>query len=188
MIISELEEAARKILEACDPNPDREGTSETPERFAKSMRFLTSGYDVDPKDVLKTFEDGAETYDQMIVQLGIPFYSLCEHHLLPFFGTVDIGYIPTRRIVGLSKFSRLVDVFARRFQVQERMTTQIVDALTTALDPVGAGAVVKARHLCMECRGVERQGSETITSSLYGEMRLSAEVRAEFLELSKGSR
>ncbi len=163
----------------------REGLEETPDRVAKAWRFWTSGYGVDPAEVLKTFADGAEGVDEMVVVKDIPFYSHCEHHLAPIFGTATIGYIPNGRVVGLSKLSRLLEVYARRLQVQERLTCQVADALMEHLNPVGAAVVIKARHLCMESRGVCQQGHHTVTSALRGAFKNQPEVRAEFLQLAR---
>jgi len=139
------------------------------------------GYTQNPADVLKVFEDGGEDYDEMIIVRGIPFYSHCEHHLAPFFGTADIGYVPNGRIVGLSKLSRLLDIFARRLQVQERLTAQVADALMDHLQPKGAAVVVRARHLCMESRGIQKQGSETVTQIVRGVFFDDPKARNEFL-------
>lgn len=179
-----LEEAFWAVLESVDPNPKREGLSETPARAAKAWEFYTSGYGKDPAELLKVFEDGAERHDQMVSVKNIPFYTHCEHHLAPFFGTVTISYIPSGKIVGLSKLSRLADIFARRLQVQERLTDQIADALNDNLKPLGVGVMIKARHLCMESRGVCQQGHHTITTALRGVMLSQPEARSEFLRLA----
>lgn len=184
----EKREALVKIghaLVKCAEDGDtlRPGTAETPQRFAKAFEFLTSGYNADPREVLKAFEDGAENYDEMVFQSGIPCYSLCEHHIVPFFGHVCIGYIPDGRIVGLSKLSRLVDVFSRRLQVQERLTNEIANALDEVLKPRGVGVVVACRHLCMESRGIQRAGTVTYTTALRGLMKNSERTRAEFNSL-----
>jgi len=173
------------MLAMLDKEPQRGGLEETPERWAKSMLALTSGTHEDPADVLKVFDDGAENYDAMVMVRGIPFYSLCEHHVLPFFGIAAVGYIPNGKIVGLSKMSRVVDILARRLQVQERLTTQIADVLEQELQPLGVGVVLQCRHLCMEARGVRQQGHETLTSALRGVILNSTEARAEFFRLSK---
>jgi len=166
----------------------RGGLRETPKRYLKAMDEWTSGYKVDPASLLKTFDDGAEGYDEMVLVKDIPVYSLCEHHLAPFFGTAVVGYIPSGRVVGLSKVARVVDAYARRFQVQERLTTQIADLLHKELRPRGVGVLLRCRHLCMESRGVRTPGSFTITSSLQGAMRLLPEAREEFLRLAQGDR
>ena len=139
---------------------------------------------MDPKSILKVFEDGAEKHDQMVTVKDIPFYSHCEHHLAPFFGTVTISYIPNGRIVGLSKLSRLADAYARRLQVQERLTEQIADALVEHLQPLGVGVLIKARHLCMESRGVCQQGHHTVTTALRGAIKDEPQTRSEFLRLA----
>jgi GTP cyclohydrolase IA len=167
-----------------NPQALREGLQETPMRVAKAWEFWTKGYHEDPAQVLKTFEDGAQGVDEMVVVKDIPFYSHCEHHMAPIFGTATIGYLPNNRIVGLSKLSRLLEVFARRLQVQERLTCQVADALMEHLQPKGAGVVIKARHLCMESRGVCQQGHHTVTSALRGYFKEQPEVRAEFLQLA----
>lgn len=159
--------------------------AETIRRVAAMWREMTAGYSVDPASLLKTFEEGAQGVDEMVVVRAIPFYSTCEHHLLPFFGTATVGYVPSGRIVGLSKVNRLVDAFARRLQVQERLTNQIADAMQDALLPVGVGVVLNARHLCMESRGIRQQGCSTITSALRGAIRDKPEARAEFLALAR---
>lgn len=162
----------------------REGLQETPSRVAKAWEFWTSGYGRDVADVLKTFEDGAEGVDEMVVVKDIPFYTHCEHHMAPFFGTATIGYIPNGKVVGLSKLSRVLDIFARRLQVQERLTCQVADALMKHLEPKGSAVVLKARHLCMESRGVCQQGHHTITSALRGAFKDEPDTRAEFLRLA----
>jgi GTP cyclohydrolase I len=163
----------------------REGTKETPERAAKAWREWLSGYHIKPEDVFKSFEDGAEKYDEMVVVKEIPFYSHCEHHLASIFGTAAIAYIPDKRVIGLSKLPRIVDIFARRLQVQERMTVQIADAVETCLQPIGVGVILRARHLCMESRGINKPGAITITSALRGAIKASPQVRAEFLRLAE---
>lgn len=174
------------LLSHIDPNPTREGLNETPLRVAKAWRHWAGGYHIKPEQVLKTFEDGAEACDEMVVVRDIPFYSHCEHHLAPIFGSATVAYLPAGRIVGLSKLNRLVDMYARRLQVQERMTNQIADALMTHLKPRGCGVLVKARHLCMESRGVKQVGAVTVTSSLLGVFREDPAARAEFLALARG--
>lgn len=179
-----LSATMRQLLGAVDPNPFRGGVAETPERAAKAWQEWTSGYAMDPAEILKTFEDGAKGCDEMVVVQGIPIYSHCEHHLAPIFGHATIGYLPDQKIVGLSKLNRLADMFARRLQVQERMTTQIADALMKHLQPRGVGVVIKARHFCMESRGVKQSGSVTTTSAMLGLFRSDATVRGEFLALA----
>lgn len=182
-----IEEAIHMLLQSVDPDPDRGGLDETPERAAKAWKFWTSGYKQDPATLLKVFEDGAEGCDQMVVVKDIPFYSHCEHHLAPIFGTATVGYLPNGKIVGLSKLNRLVLCFARRLQVQERLTNQIAAALLTHLQPKGVGVLIKARHFCMESRGVQHQGCETVTQALHGEFRDDPDVRDEFLSLARSS-
>jgi GTP cyclohydrolase I len=171
----------RTMLTDIGEDAGREGLAKTPERVAKSMRFLTHGYSEDPRRVL----NGAifdETVDEMVVVKDIELYSLCEHHMVPFFGKCHVGYLPRGKIVGLSKIPRLVDVYARRLQVQERLTNQIAQALFDLLAPRGVGVVIEAQHLCMMMRGVEKQNSRAVTSSLLGTFRSDARTRAEFLD------
>ena len=180
-------EAARRLIEwveSVSPGQAlREGLQETPMRFVKALAEYTRGYHVDPASLLKTFEDGAEHYDQMVVVRDMPVYSLCEHHLASFFGTADVGYIPDGKVVGLSKLARVVDAYARRLQVQERLTTQVADLLDKELQPKGVGVVLRCRHLCMEARGVSIAGAKTTTSALRGAVIEKPEARAEFLRL-----
>jgi GTP cyclohydrolase I len=173
-----------RLLQFIGEDATREGLQETPHRVAKAWRHWCSGYGKDAGSLLKVFEDGAEKYDQMVIVKGIPIYSHCEHHLAPIFGTVSIAYIPNGKIVGLSKLSRLADMFARRLQVQERLTDQIADALVEHLQPLGVGVLVKARHLCMESRGICQQGHHTITTALRGVIKDEAQTRSEFLRLA----
>jgi len=169
------------LLQQLVPDTERNGLRETPERVARTLQFLTSGYSKDPKSVLKTFEDGALNYDEMVFEANIPVFSLCEHHLLPFFGVAHVAYIPKGKIVGLSKLGRLVEIYMRRLQVQERMTQEIANAIQSILEPIGVGVVLRCRHLCMEMRGVETVGCITYTSSLKGAMKESASARDEFI-------
>lgn len=170
-----------RILELVGEDPEREGLVKTPERVAKAHQFLTHGYMLDPREILESalFE---ENYDEMILVKDIEIYSLCEHHMLPFFGKAHVAYIPNGRIVGLSKIPRVVDVFARRLQVQERMTQQVREAIDEVLQPQGVAVVVEARHLCMMMRGAEKQNSVTTTSAMSGQFRDPA-TRAEFMRL-----
>ena len=171
----------QEILRLLGEDPEREGLVKTPERVAKAMRFLTSGMQQDPIEIIH----GAmfkEDYRQMVIVKDIDFYSLCEHHMLPFFGKVHIGYIPNGYITGLSKLPRVVDVFARRLQVQERLTTQIKDCIHEALNPLGVIVVIEAQHMCMQMRGVEKQNSFTTTSDFTGAFR-EAKTREEFMQL-----
>lgn len=172
------------LLKVIGENPERGGLIETPARALKAWEFWTQGYKQNPADVLKVFEDGAEKYDQMVIVKDMPIYSHCEHHLAPFFGTVTIAYIPNGKVVGLSKLKRVANIFARRLQVQERLTQQIADAIEEHLQPLGVGVVIKCRHMCMESRGIETQGAETITSALRGAIRDEPQTRAEFLDLA----
>lgn len=166
-------------------NADREGLAETPARVIKAWNHWTSGYNANIAGLLKVFEDGAEGYDEMVVRKNIRIYSHCEHHLAPIIGDCTIAYIPNGRVVGLSKLDRLADVFARRLQVQERLTTQIADALWEHLQPKGVGVHINARHMCVESRGVSQQDSSTITCALRGAMKDQPETRAEFMALVK---
>lgn len=172
----------KQLIDELDADPSRPGLKETPKRWAKYMMAMTEGNAGDPATILKTFEDGAEKADELIHQGPIPFYSLCEHHLAPFFGVVHIGYIPDGRILGLSKFARLIEIFARRLQVQERLTAQIADTLWDHLKPEGVAVVIRARHMCMESRGVERMRIATSTSALRGSLKVEPEARAEFFK------
>jgi len=180
-----IESNIRRLLQFVGEDPKRGGLLETPGRVARAWEHWTSGYKKDPASILKVFEDGADGCDEMVVVKDIPFYSQCEHHLAPFFGTATVAYIPDGKIVGLSKISRVVDLFARRLQVQERLTNQIADALDHHLHPKGVGVIINARHLCMESRGICQQGHSTITSALRGVLRDKPEARAEFMALSR---
>lgn len=175
----------RRLLVSLGENPDRAGLVETPARVSKAWKHWTSGYDQDPVTLLKAFEDGAEDYNELIVVRNIPVYSHCEHHLAPFFGKATIGYLPQGKIVGLSKLTRLVDCFAKRLQVQERLTIQIANALMEVLEPKAVGVVIKCRHLCMESRGIRTPGEETITSAMLGELQPNLGLRTEFLALAR---
>lgn len=180
-----VEDNIVRLLQFIGEDPARGGLLETPARVAKAWKHWTSGYEVDPAGLLKTFEDGADGCDEMVVLKDLPFYTHCEHHMAPFFGTATIAYIPDGKIVGLSKIPRVLDAFARRLQVQERLTNQIADAIANNLQPKGVGVVIRARHLCMESRGIQQQGHHTITSALRGVMRDIPEARAEFLDLAR---
>lgn len=179
-----VEDAIRTILEYIGENPGREGLKETPARVIKSYGELFEGYSIDVSSLFKMFEDGA--CDEMVIVKGIPFVSFCEHHLLPFSGVAHVGYLPKGKIVGLSKMARLVDAYARRLQVQERMTVQITSAIDTHLQPLGTGCVIEAEHSCMSCRGVMKHNTSTITSSLTGAFRDDSKCRSEFLHLTVG--
>jgi GTP cyclohydrolase I len=175
----------RRLLATLGEDPSRPGLADTPVRVAKAWKHWTSGYAQDPAELLKVFEDGAEQYNELIVVRGIPVYSHCEHHLAPFFGKATIGYLPNGRIVGLSKLTRLVDCFSKRLQVQERLTSQIADALMTHLEPKAVGVVIRCRHMCMESRGIRSPGEETITSAMLGELQPNLALRTEFLALAR---
>ena len=175
----------RRFLESLGENPDRPGLHETPARLTKAWKHWTSGYQQSPSDLLKTFEDGAEQDNQLIVVRNIPVYSHCEHHLAPFFGKATVGYMPNGRIVGLSKLTRLVECFAKRLQVQERLTIQVANALMEHLQPKAVGVVIRCRHLCMESRGIRTPGEETVTSAMLGELQPNLAMRTEFLALAR---
>lgn len=178
-----LEAATRDLLIGVGEDPSRDGLLDTPRRVRKSMELLTQGYRLDPRDVVGEALFDVE-YDELVLVRDIELYSLCEHHLLPFYGKAHIGYLPRGKVVGLSKIPRLVDVFARRLQVQERMTRQIAECIQEILDPAGVGVVIEASHLCMMMRGVEKQQSTTRTSTLLGAFRDDDRARAEFLTLT----
>lgn len=173
-----------RIIEAIGENPNREGLLDTPRRYAEAFQFLTSGYKVDPDQLVRKALFDAES-SQLVLVKNIEFYSLCEHHLLPFFGRVHVGYLPSKKIVGISKIPRVVDAFARRLQVQERMTNQIAQLLMESVQPHGVAVVAEANHLCMMMRGVEKQSSDTVTSCMLGEFQSNAMSRAEVLGLLK---
>ena len=177
-----ISQAVYSILEGIGENPEREGLLKTPQRVAKAMRFLTKGYREDPEEMLKNAVF-AETYDEMVLVKDIELFSMCEHHLLPFFGKAHVAYIPDGKIVGLSKLPRVVEVYARRLQVQERLTQQIRDTIQNVLNPRGVGVVIEAKHMCMVMRGVEKQNSTTTTSAMSGEFISSQSTRNEFLRL-----
>src|SRR6202161_31269 len=177
-----IAELVRQMLVQLGEDPNREGLRRTPERFEKAVRYLTSGYAQDPEKLL----NGAMfdvTYDEMVVVKDIEVYSLCEHHLLPFFGKCHVAYLPNKKVLGLSKVARLVDMFARRLQIQERLTSQIATVIQEQLHPQGVGVILEARHLCMVMRGVEKQNSTTTTSAMLGAFRESKQTRDEFLAL-----
>jgi len=176
-----MEDLVKKILQKIGEDPSREGLKDTPKRVVKAWEKIFSGYNKKPEDVLTVFD--GENYDQMVVVKDIEFYSTCEHHMLPFFGKVHIGYIPNGRIIGLSKIPRIVEIFARRMQNQERMTSQIAESLDKLLKPKGVGVIVEAKHFCMMARGVEKQSSKATTSSLYGLFKTNQNTRSEFLKL-----
>jgi GTP cyclohydrolase IA len=178
----DLEAHVAGILQVIDPAWEREGLARTPERVARALRFLTRGYEQDPEKII----NGAlfrEDYSEMIVVKDIDFYSLCEHHILPFFGRAHVAYIPKGKIVGLSKVARLVEVYARRLQVQERLTTEIADTIERQLAPLGVAVVTEAEHLCMRMRGIEKQNSTVVTSAMRGAFQTNSKTREEFMTL-----
>jgi GTP cyclohydrolase I len=179
-----MQDLVRRLLAELGEDPDREGLVRTPRRVEKALRFLTSGYSANIDEVLN---DALFTvdYSEMVIVKDIDFYSLCEHHLLPFFGKCHIAYIPSNRVIGLSKIPRLVDVFSRRLQIQERLTNQIADTIREKIAPLGVAVVIEATHLCMSMRGVEKQNSFAVTSAMLGAFRSNARTRMEFLELIK---
>ncbi|MFC1900568.1 GTP cyclohydrolase I FolE [Chloroflexota bacterium] len=180
---TEIRKAIISIIESIGEDPNREGLRDTPRRVAEMYNELFMGIEQDPKEVLSVeFEEG---HREMVIVRDIPFYSLCEHHLLPFYGTAHIGYIPNAkgRVVGASKLPRVVDIFARRLQIQERMTSQIADAIVEGIEPAGVGVVVRAEHLCMMMRGVRKPGSTVETSALRGTFRSNSKTRSEFITL-----
>ena len=183
MAKADLEKLIRALIKEIGEDPAREGLRDTPRRGAASYKKIFSGYSKKPEDVLTVFGD--EKYDEMIVVKNIEFYSVCEHHMLPFFGEVHIGYIPNGKIIGLSKLPRLVEIYARRLQNQERLTNQIAKALHSILKPRGVGVIIEARHLCIMARGVEKQNSEVTTSSLIGLFKRDLNTRSEFLTFIK---
>ena len=179
-----MQDLIRKLLVELGEDPDREGLLRTPNRVEKALTFLTSGYDANIDEVLNEALFTVD-YSEMVIVKDIDFYSLCEHHLLPFFGKCHIAYIPARKVIGLSKIPRIVDVFSRRLQIQERLTSQIADTIREKIAPLGVAVVVEATHLCMSMRGVEKQNSFAVTSAMHGAFRDNARTRMEFLELIK---
>jgi GTP cyclohydrolase IA len=179
-----IAELVESLLLELGEDPSRQGLKATPERVSRALRELTDGYRLKPDEVIAdaVFD---QDYDEMVVVKDIPFYSLCEHHMLPFFGKVHVGYLPKGKLVGLSKIPRLVEVFSHRLQIQEQMTRQIAEALSNGLSPKGVGVVVEARHLCMEMRGVESPGGHMMTSCMLGTFRRDPRTRAEFLDLAR---
>ena len=182
-----IADLARKIIAMLGEDPHREGLRNTPERYEKALQFLTSGYSQSMDAVLNgaTF---SVHYDQMVVIQDIEFFSLCEHHLLPFFGRAHVAYLPSKRVVGLSKIARLVNMFARRLQIQERMTYQIAQAIEEKISPEGVAVIIEARHLCMQMRGVEKQHGRAVTSAMLGSFRQSRRTRDEFLSLVRSKK
>ena len=179
---STFEDLVREMLVRLGENPAREGLVRTPERVHKAYEFLTKGYQEDPEAMLKKALFTV-TYDEMVIVKDVEMFSLCEHHILPFFGKVHVAYIPNGKVVGLSKIPRLIEIFSRRLQIQERLTTQIAETIQKAVEPQGVGVVIEARHLCMMMRGVEKQHSAAVTSSMLGCFRDEQETRTEFLSL-----
>jgi GTP cyclohydrolase IA len=179
-----MQDLVRELLASLGEDPDREGLINTPKRVEQALKFLTSGYTADIDDVLNNALFTVD-YSEMVIVKDIDFYSLCEHHLLPFFGRCHVAYIPSTKVIGLSKIPRLVDVFSRRLQVQERLTNQIADTIREKIAPIGVAVVVEATHLCMSMRGVEKQNSFAVTSAMLGAFRDRARTRMEFLELLK---
>jgi GTP cyclohydrolase I len=182
-----IADLVRKMLVALGEDPNREGLRKTPERFEKALKFLTSGYHQN----LDTVMNGATFsvhYDEMVVVKDIEFFSLCEHHLLPFFGKAHVAYLPSQKVLGLSKIARLVNMYARRLQIQERMTSQIADAISEKISPEGVGVIIEARHLCMQMRGVEKQHGQAVTSAMLGSFRHNKQTRDEFLSLVRNQR
>ncbi|HJY81802.1 MAG TPA: GTP cyclohydrolase I FolE [Candidatus Binatia bacterium] len=182
-----LEENVRQILEYMGEDLEREGLAKTPARVARAFEFLTRGYSQDPKAILNQAKFTEEDYQEMVLVRDIDFFSLCEHHILPFFGRAHVAYLPKHHIVGLSKIPRLVEVFSRRLQVQERLTTQIANTLMEELDPLGVGVIIRAEHLCMRMRGVEKQNSMVTTSAMLGAFRTHQATREEFITLVHGN-
>jgi GTP cyclohydrolase IA len=180
-------EHMRKVITLIGEDPEREGLRKTPERFEKALKFLTSGYHQNLDSVLNgaTF---SVSYDEMVVVKDIEFFSLCEHHLLPFFGKAHVAYLPSKRVLGLSKIARLVNMYARRLQIQERMTSQIAEAISEKISPEGVGVIIEARHLCMQMRGVEKQHGQAVTSAMLGSFRHNKQTRDEFLSLVRNKR
>jgi GTP cyclohydrolase I len=177
-----FEEIVREMLVRVGEDPEREGLVRTPERVHKALEHLTRGYKEDPEAMLQKALFSV-TYDEMVIVKDVEMFSLCEHHMLPFFGKVHVAYIPNGKVIGLSKIPRLIEIFSRRLQIQERLTTQIAETIQQAIQPQGVGVVIEARHLCMMMRGVEKQHSATVTSSMLGCFREEQETRSEFLSL-----
>ena len=177
-----LEQITRKLLKEIGENPDREGLVRTPSRVAKSWEFFSKGYNQILEDIINNaiFEEDAK---DMVIVRDVEFFSLCEHHLLPFFGKAHVGYIPNGKVIGLSKIPRIIDMFSRRLQVQERMTHQVAEALQDVLNPIGVAVVMEGRHMCMQMRGVEKQNSFASTSAMLGQFRKSSDTRSEFLSI-----
>src|SRR5271167_1297286 len=182
------EQAVRTLLQHMGENPEREGLVRTPYRVVQSLEFLTRGYQQDPKVAINGALFTEEDYQEMILCRDLDFYSLCEHHMLPFMGKAHVAYLPNRKIVGLSKLARLVEIYARRLQVQERLTTQIAQTLMSEIEPLGVAVVLEAEHLCMRMRGVEKQNSYVTTSAMLGVFRTNHETRHEFMQLLRNGK
>jgi GTP cyclohydrolase I len=180
-----FEDLVREMIVRLGEDPSREGLVRTPERVARAYQYLTKGYDQDPHAML-TDALFSVTYDEMVIVKDVEMFSLCEHHMLPFVGKVHVAYVPNGKVIGLSKIPRLIEVFSRRLQIQERLTTQIAETIQSAIEPQGVGVVVEARHLCMMMRGVEKQHSAAVTSAMLGCFRDQKETRTEFLSLIRG--
>jgi GTP cyclohydrolase IA len=182
-----IAELMRKVIVLLGEDPGREGLRKTPERFEKALKYLTSGYHQNMDNVLNgaTF---SVHYDEMVVVKDIEFFSLCEHHLLPFFGKAHVAYLPNKRVLGLSKIARLVNMYGRRLQIQERMTSQIAEAIQDKISPEGVGVIIEARHLCMQMRGVEKQHGQAVTSAMLGSFRHNKQTRDEFLSLVRSGK
>ncbi len=182
-----IAELMRKVIVLLGEDPNREGLRKTPERFEKALKYLTSGYQQNMESLLNgaTF---SVHYDEMVVVKDIEFFSLCEHHLLPFFGKAHVAYLPNKRVLGLSKIARLVNMFGRRLQIQERMTSQIAEAIQEKISPEGVGVIIEARHLCMQMRGVEKQHGQAVTSAMLGSFRHNKQTRDEFLSLVRSNK
>ena len=182
-----IADLVRRMIVLVGEDPEREGLRKTPERFEKALKFLTSGYHQDVENVLNgaTF---SVCYDEMVVVKDIEFFSLCEHHLLPFFGKCHVAYLPNKRVIGLSKVARVVNMFARRLQIQERLTSQVAKAIEEKISPEGVGVIIEAKHLCMVMRGVEKQHSQAVTSAMLGAFRHNKQTRDEFLALARSKK
>ena len=178
------EELVKEMLRRIGEDPEREGLRETPARVVRAWKEWFKGYTMQPEDVVKVFADGAEGCDQLVIEKKIPIFSHCEHHIAPIFGVAHVGYIPRDKIIGLSKINRLVDMYARRLQVQERLTNQIADALDNLMKPKGVGVILECRHFCVESRGIRHAGCSTVTSALRGCVLKEQECRAEFMRLT----
>ena len=182
-----IAELMRKVIVLLGEDPNREGLRKTPERFEKALKYLTSGY----QQNMESLPNGATFsvhYDEMVVVKDIEFFSLCEHHLLPFFGKAHVAYLPNKRVLGLSKIARLVNMYGRRLQIQERMTSQIAEAIQEKISPEGVGVIIEARHLCMQMRGVEKQHGQAVTSAMLGSFRHNKQTRDEFLSLVRSNK